>query len=365
MGNGFFVDPAGLNGAYNLLARAREDADDTLGYTHKHCDLAFTDQGFLFMLSGPHRRAYQTVTGALEQLSRLAQGTATQLNSAQLAYAKADLASAGRLDATYPSATDPDDLRGTLASGRPDLRADRPAFSDVAEPTGHLQPPSYATEIQTYQINPLTDLLSPTAWLRQVSVWLFDYDPFEGWAQAISGNWDTYYHCAATWGRIGAAAHDVGRNLITGTADVAAVWRGHAAEAEQEFQLALGRAAMALQPACREYSRLYREAAEAAKHLFVTVSGLIGQLLDLLIIVNVSAAIGTATIETVVGPIAGYAIAAYYTWQAYEVYKKVSSVYQTAEITIRGIAGAIGAVQAGQDLVRLPTLEPYRHPAVE
>jgi hypothetical protein len=142
------------------------------------------------------------------------------------------------------------------------------------------------------------------------------------------------------------------------------VWRGNAAEAEQEFQVLLGVATMALKRACHDYSRLHRDAAEAATQLFAAVSGLIGQLLDLLIIINAAAAIGTATVETVVGPIAGYAVAAYYAWQAYELYKRIASFYGAAEITLRGIAGMIGAVQSGQELVKLPTLKPYRHPAV-
>jgi hypothetical protein len=361
---GFHVDPPGLSGLYNQLVRASGDAADTLAYTAKHCDLDFLEEGYIFMLAGPHARAYESVTQALRRLQELARSAGTQVNLAQLAYARSDAAASARLDGAYTGAGDPAQLRGILAHGRPDLQPARSAFADVIEPVGLLVPPNYATAIETYQLNALADLVSPSAWLRQVCVWLFDYDPFEGWVKAISGDWEAYEHCAASWPKIGNAAAAVGRNLVAGAADVSTVWRGNAAEAEQEFQLALGSAAMALDAVCGRYARLYQEAADAAKVLFSSVGGLIGQFLDALIIINAAAVVGTATIETVVGPIAGYGVAAYYIWQAYDLYKRISTTYQTAEITIKGIAGSIAAVQAGQEIAKLPTLEPYRHPAV-
>jgi hypothetical protein len=66
----------------------------------------------------------------------------------------------------------------------------------------------------------------------------------------------------------------------------------------------------------------------------------------------------------VVGPIAGYGVAAYFTWQPYDLKKRISAAYQTAEITIKGVAGAVAAAQTGQEIAGLSTLEPYHHPAV-
>ncbi|MGW3891460.1 hypothetical protein ACWD69_22470 [Micromonospora chokoriensis] len=69
-----------------------------------------------------------------------------------------------------------------------------------------------------------------------------------------------------------------------------------------------------------QYAELYTKAAEAAKHLFDVVSGLITKLIDVLIVVNLASAVGTATIETGIGPVVGYGVAAYYAWQAYDLY---------------------------------------------
>jgi hypothetical protein len=41
----FYVDVGGLNGVYNVLARAAGDASDTLDYTKAHCDLDWNAEG--------------------------------------------------------------------------------------------------------------------------------------------------------------------------------------------------------------------------------------------------------------------------------------------------------------------------------
>ncbi|MEU7945008.1 hypothetical protein AB0C50_10035 [Micromonospora taraxaci] len=362
--SGFYVDPAGLDGLYNVLHRASNDVTDTLAYVKRHCDLSFAEEGLLVIFASPHRVTYNRMTQGLQRLEMVSRGAATEINAAQLAYARSDAESASRLDQTYPGAKDPAAMWGALSTGRPDLwpTAPRSPFADVTEPTSKLVPPNYATAVEMWKINPLADLISPAAWLRQVSVWLFGRDPFEDWSKQLSGDWDAYIHCAAAWRIIGNALLEVGRNLVTTTADVPEVWRGQAAEAEQEFQLKLGSAAAALHPACDQYAELYTKAAEAAKHLFDVVSGLITKLIDVLIVVNLASAVGTATIETGIGPVVGYGVAAYYAWQAYDLYKEISTFYGNAEATFKGIAGAIGMIQAGAAVAALPDLQPYQHP---
>ncbi len=362
--SGFYVDPAGLDGLHNVLHRASGDVGDTLAYVKRHCDLTFAEEGLLVIMASPHKLVYDRMTQGLQRLESVARGAATQINLAQHSYATSDAASAGRLDQTYPGAKDPAAMWSALSTGRPDLwpTAPRSPFADVAEPTDRLVSPSYVTAVEMWKINPLADLISPAAWLRQVSVWLFEHDPFEDWSKQLSGDWDAYIHCAAAWRIIGNALSDVGRNLVTTTGDVPQVWRGRAAEAEQEFQLTLGSAAMALHSTCDQYADLYTKAAQAAKHLFDVVSGLITKLIDVLIVINLASAVGTATIKTGVGPVVGYSVAAYYAWQAYDLYSEISTFFGNAEATFKGIAGTLGMIQAGAAVAALPDLKPYRHP---
>ncbi|MDG6108533.1 hypothetical protein Daura_14145 [Dactylosporangium aurantiacum] len=360
--NDFCVDPSGLRALSGLLTRAAGDARDALDYTRRHCTLRWEQRGLLMLVADPHGQAYGRVTGALDRLRELSDGAAGQVTRAAAGYAAADRATAAALDATYPGATDPGGLRGTLHQSRPDLLPARAPFTDAAQVT--LPAPSYAPQTDAFTLNPLTDLLSPAAWIRQVAVWLFGTDPFEPWLMAYSGDWRAYEHCMHAWPHIGAAATALGGNLVTGAADTTTAWRGHAAEAEQEFQLLLGGAATALGPACDEYARLYPLAVDACHQLYAATGNLLGQLVDALIIVNVAGIVGTATIETGVGALTGYAAAAYYTWQAYRLYQEISRLYGVAETTFRLIAAQIEAVRAGAEVTRLPSVEPYRHPAV-
>ncbi len=360
--NDFFVDPSGLRALSGLLARAAGDARDTLDYTRRHCSLSWDRRGLLMLVADPHGKAYGRVTGALERLRDLSDGAAGQVTRAAAAYASTDHAAAAALDATYLGAADPRALRGTLHQSRPDLLPARAPFTDVAAPV--LAPPRPPSDAPVFTLNPLTDLLSPAAWIRQVAVWLFGVDPFEPWLMAYSGDWRAYERCMAAWPHIGAAATAVGGNLVTGAADVEGSWRGNAAEAEQAFQLMLGGAATALGPACDEYARLYPKAVDACQQLYEATGGLVGQLIDALIIVNVAGAVGTVTIETGIGAVTGYAAAAYYTWQAYRLYQEISRLYGAAETAIRLLAAQIEAVQAGAEVTRLPSVEAYHHPAV-
>jgi hypothetical protein len=359
--NDFFVDPSGLRALSATLTGAGGDARDTLAYTRQHCSLSWDRRGLLMLVADPHELAYDRVTTALQRLRDLSDGAADQVSRAAAGYASADHTAAAALDATYPGATDPAGLRGTLHQSRPDLLPQRSPFTGAAVA---LAPPAYEPQTDAFTLNPLTDLLSPVAWIRQVAVWLFGTDPFEPWLMAYSGDWRAYEHCMHAWPHIGAAAATVGGNLITGAADTGTVWRGRAAEAEQEFQLLLGGAATALGPACDEYARLYPLAVDACRQLYEATGGLIGQLIDALIIVNVAGIVGTATLETGIGAVTGYAAATYYTWQAYRLYQEISRLYGAAETTIRLLAAQIEAVRAGAEVTHLPSVPPYHHPAV-
>ncbi|MGI5177141.1 type VII secretion target [Dactylosporangium sp. CA-152071] len=359
--NDFHVDPSGMRALGGMLAGAGGDARDTLDYTRRHCSLSWDRRGLLMLVADPHGKAYDRVTTALGRLRDLSDGAADQVARAAGGYAAADHTAAAALDATYAGATDPQGLRGTLHQSRPDLLPSRTPFAHAAPV---LAAPVYEPQTDAFTLNPLTDLLSPAAWIRQVAVWLFGVDPFEPWLTAYSGDWRAYEHCMHAWPHIGAAAGTIGGNLVTGAADVTAVWRGNAAEAEQEFQLLLGAAATALGPACAEYARLYPLAVDACRQLYEATGGLVEQLIDALIIVSVAGVVGTATIETGIGALTGYATVGFYTWQAIRLYQEISRLYGAAETTFRLIAAQIEAVRAGAEVTRLPSLPPYHHPAV-
>jgi hypothetical protein len=341
----FSVQAAGLSGLSRLLSRASDDAFDVLDYTRRQCGLDWRAEGLLLKLAGPHEHAYATVTAALARLQDLAAGASGQVALAAQDYADADLAAARRLAPAYGKA-------GFLSAED---------FPDVADPGGHLTGPDTAGSTAMWSMNPLTDLVSPAAWVRQISVSLFGHDPFDGWARALGGDWAAYVHCGAAMQRAGAGAYDIGRNLLAGAGRAGAVWQGSAADAERQFQTRLGGEAQKLDDACRTLSRLYGEAADAAANLRDVAGDLIAALLDTLIMVGLASAAGSALVETGLGAIAGYGIAAYYATQAYELYQEIARLYSVAEDIVEALCAAIGSVRADIDVPDLAAVPAYRY----
>ena len=343
----FSLDAAGLSGLSRLLSRASDDAFDVLDYTKRQCDLDWRSEGLLMKLLGPHDHAYATVTRALARVQDLSAGASGQVALAALDYADTDLAAARRLAPAYGQAAPP---------GAED-------FADVADPGSRLTDPGAVGTAEMWSINPLTDLVSPAAWVRQVSISLFGYDPFDEWARDLGGDWASYVHAGAAMSRAGESAYDIGRNLLAGASRTEAVWQGSAGEAERQFQTSLGTATEKLNDACQEFSQLYGEAADAAASLRDVAGDLISDLLDALIMVNMASAVGTVLVETGIGAIAGYGIAAYYATQAYQLYQEIARCYGTAQDTIEALGATIGSVHADVDVPDLDAVQPYRYPA--
>ncbi len=360
-----YVDLSSMNGLYNQLSRASGDAGDALAHVHTHGDLAPHEAGFLGQLMTPHRTAYGQLTEVLVQLRDITRSAATRVNLAQVEYSKTDHAAAAAIDRSYAGAEDPIGLRGDRFDSPPHLDNGTGLFVDEVDATRFLRAPEYATSVDMWDINPLADLLSPAAWVRQAAVWAFDVDPFENWAQNVSGNWKAYLHAGIAMGQAGAVIGDVGRNMLAGARDVPFAWRGQAADGFEEFQYRLARSASEVERVCGEYAKLYAQAAEAIKMLTDGVAGLLMRLIDALIIVSGAIGAGTATIETVVGPIAGYSAAAYYAWQAAGLYKEISFVYGTAEDSIKLIKGSIDGVITRVGTGLMPDIRSYHHPADE
>jgi hypothetical protein len=343
----FSLDAAGLSGLSRLLSRASDDAFDVLDYTKRQCDLDWRSEGLLMKLLGPHDHAYATVTGALARVQDLSAGAAGQVALAAQDYADADMAAARRLGPAY----------GQVGPPPPG------EFADVADPGSHLTDPGVVGGSDMWSINPLTDLISPASWVRQVSVSLFGYDPFDEWSRALSGDWASYAHCGAAISRAGQGAYDIGRNLLAGVSHAEPVWQGSAGDAERGFQTALGGATEKLNGACQEFSRLYGQAADAAANLRDVAGDLICDLLDALIMVNLASVAGTALIETGLGAVAGYGIATYYATEAYRLYQEIARCYSVAEDSIEALSATIGSIHADVDVPDLAALPSYRYSA--
>ncbi|MBB4747788.1 hypothetical protein [Actinoplanes lobatus] len=361
MAGELFVDVAGVNSIYNQLQRAGDSADDALSYVKQHCDFGINAQGWLMLFARPHEKAYEQMTTALSRIQELSRSAATQVNMAQVEYSQTDLEAAAALDGSYPGAADPNVLANSITQERLQLPASHESFSDVGNPADHLVAPKDANA-EFWSINPLADLISPFAWLRQAAIWVFNHDPFEYWTEKFSGDWPSYIEAGVAMRKAGEAAGAIGDNLAAGAVAVPSVWRGNAAEGFQDYELRLATGARSLQETGNRLGDLYNQAADAVKNIYDVVAGLMMKLLDILLMISVGLAAGTATFYTFAGAVVGFSVALSYAVYAWQVYDKIAKVYGDGEAIIKAIAAAIDAVEASAHITNMAKLEPYRHP---
>ncbi len=361
MGGELFIDVAGVNSLYNQLQRAADDTEDSLSYVERHSDLSPFQQGLWTQVLTPHEVARHEMTTSLARLRLLVANAATQVNLAQVEFSREDLRAARDLDHTRPGAVDPNVLASRLTQERLRIPPGGSPFADPAEPVDHLVTPQ-DPKAEFWSFNPMVDLISPFAYLRQAAIWVFDHDPFELWTEWFAGDWDSYILAGAAMANAGTAAGAIGDNLAAGAVALPSVWRGNAAENYQEYQLRLAGAARSLEDLGNNFNALYRESAECVKNFYDVFSGLFVKMIDSLLLVSIGLAGGTAMIATFAGSVIGYSVALSYAIYAIDLYNEMSSAFTHAENALKAIAGSMAALKASAELTGLPTIEPYRSP---
>ncbi|GID50586.1 hypothetical protein Aca07nite_78610 [Actinoplanes capillaceus] len=361
MAGELFIDVAGMNSVYNQLQRGVDAADEAVAHIERHCSLSRVQQGLIVQMLTPHEVAYAEMTGALTRLRSLTQGTATQVNGAQVGYSQEDLRTAATLDSRYEGAASPDVLASELAQERLRLPTVHSGFADVQEPGAHLVAPRNP-QAEFWAFNPAVDLLSPFAYLRQAAIWVFSHDPFELWTEWFAGDWDSYIKAGMAMEHAGSAAGAIADNLAAGAVALPAVWRGNAAEHFQEYELELAKAARSLRELGANFNTLYQQSAECVKNFYEVFSGFIVKMFDALLMVSIGLAGGSAMIATFAGAVVGFSVALTYAIYAAELYKKISDAYTHSENALKAIAGTAAAQRASADLTDLPAIQPYQHP---
>jgi hypothetical protein len=340
-----YVDPQGMSGLYNQVRGVYHDAKAASEHIDKHADIPFYEGGIIFLVARTHSRARGLIQGTVDGAAARASALGTAINQCQVFYVESDAAARAQFDGAFPGP-------GSVAVGavidnmRPELPDSAVPFGDVAAPTAHLRTPEWAAETVRFQMHYVWDALSPSSWIRQISMWTLKHDPFEAWLKVLSGDWSGYYRCAVVWQQISACAYDLGTNLLRAAHDTPLVWRGNAATTTEAILVANAAVLDELAEAGLFYSDRYRDAAQAAIKCFDTVSALAGDLVDRLLLAGVAAAMGTATIETGIGALIGYSVAGYYAYQALKIVYEVQIAINTLSTVVTGLAGLMDAYEA-------------------
>ncbi|MFG2135858.1 hypothetical protein [Streptomyces sp. NPDC048650] len=194
-------------------------------------------------------------------------------------------------------------------------------FDDVAEPTGRLVSPKVDgdKEEPTSSYRELTsygDILSPS-WIANKGIELAfaafgaEFSPIDEAKKLLGGNWEEYAACAKAFGSLGKFCDDLSKNIASGNKAMDAAWSGNAADSAFVYFEQLSKDIAEMKDSFDSLKEHYGLVTEAVWHTAEACGDLLSGILDMALLVGITAAIGGSTSFTVFGPvIAAGAVAA-------------------------------------------------------
>lgn len=242
------------------------------------------------------------------------------------------------------------------------------AFTDVADPVSRLRDPAERTESILGQpfSNPASvlDWLSPSHIVNEFVKTVVGYDLFGEAAKVFAGDWEQVWQAAGAFRNLGDAMQDLGINVSHGNVQLDASWEGNANDAAYMYFANLSSAVSAQRIALTALADSYEKAAEGTYRIGETVSGLMKDISDAAMIGAVAASAGTAAIETGVGFVTGWGVAAYEAYKIAELADRARKLIATASALVGTVVGEVQAASASTGVLSqyfLPGTG-YKHP---
>jgi len=226
------------------------------------------------------------------------------------------------------------------------------------DPTRHLvaatAPPALIADGYV-NLTQALDYASPSAWLNAAITGMTGCDVLATLVRPISGDWERIGRYGNAIGHLAQCLGQMAVQVETHAVTLSQGWQGNAADAAYVYfsdtATGLSRHAAVLQGADRQYTQL----ALGAWHLSQQLQGLLQSICDQAVVVLIEMAAGTALIETGVGALAGYALAALQIANIVRTIAKASVLIQTAHALVDvGFAGLTGLLKDFGDLGGIP-----------
>jgi hypothetical protein len=243
------------------------------------------------------------------------------------------------------------------------------AFNDVADPVGQLTDPAARTESILGQpfsdIGATLDWLSPSHIVNEFVAMVTGYDVFGEASKVFAGDWEQVWQAAGAFRNLGNAMQELGINVSHGNVELDASWDGNANDAAYMYFANLSSAIASQHIALTALADSYEKAAEGTYRIGETVSGIMKDISDAAMIAVVASSAGTATIETGVGFVTGWGVAAYEAYKIAELADKARKLIATASTLIGTVVGEIQAASASTGILSQYPLPGagYKHPA--
>lgn len=237
------------------------------------------------------------------------------------------------------------------------------------DPTTHLTgPPEPDVDVGYGWENPrmYLDAMSPTYWINELIKELTGRDVIGEAVAPVTGDWGAYARFGSALNQLGEFALSLGQKITEGTSVVDREWDGRAADAAHLYFQGLAEATAAQRPVLHDVRDQYYAATTAVWDYARGVGSAISMICDAAIIAGISAAVGTATFETGIGPVVGYGVAAWQTSRiisaAGHIADALNLTYMTLDVINGNIMSRINAPDGDLGDYPVPD-QAYDHPA--
>jgi hypothetical protein len=359
---GFSVDPGGVKQLSGALQVAADDATLIEQRVRDHTIIGWAGEGMLNSLKADIEHTHQWAQSVPRSVATLLDSSAAGFTQAATVYEHTDREAAKTYDRFYP---DTEGDRHAYLKDQPGPSSGglfKPPYLGVKwqlEPSNHYpgEDPGFG-----YKYNAYTDAFSISGNIRGLVHKICGFDIFEVFLIKISGDWDGLWKAADELENCGSAVNTVGLMAQRYANDLPAAWTGDAGEAARESLLRLGLLISARKDQYKFVAAEYRKMANLSWDLFDALGIVLGELLDKMAEIAIAVAAGTATIETVIGGVIGYGVAAYLVKEAVgiamecsKLLTKIDNIVKVGKVTFGAFSSVSGP---GPSLLPLPA--PYQ-----
>lgn len=374
----FRADTEALQDLAPALSDQAEHAEAANLYVKNYGQLFF-GEGWINDFSGAHETIQQDTQDWFADLSRyVLESASEQVREAVNHYETADADTAASFDAGI-------EYNGTLqeydTSSGPIAEGTMTAFRPVLDPTAQIDgpPPDYNTD-PGFQYNPTwfdytsisgasralvieaTTTMAGWGWIER------SFDPYEVLCKPVVGDWASMRACTDVFNNVASFVEDLESNVMLLAHSIPHAWEGNAADACIRYLELVCEDLRSTPETFRALAKQYEEAAQACSDFRGVVATIISDLIEAVIIFVTAIAAGAATSPTVVGGIAGGAVAVYEGWRIIEFITTFEDLRQRTDAVMKASSGEVAALMLSASEFQLPWFEtaggetsPMRH----
>ncbi|WP_203835062.1 WXG100 family type VII secretion target [Winogradskya humida] len=357
----FTVEPSALDGYAGQIGRAADDASGTKNYLSGYTVQGGWNGALIALVGSSSVNSMNAAVAASQKASEILADSRQGLIEAASYYRSTDAAAAARLDATLLS---PCDVIPTALENQWAANPCAPSFSDSREPSGRLKP---VDDVEYSHPLGLLDNISVSHWALKGFDFVLGFNPLEKISDYFLGDWQAFAKAGKAISNAADALDDLGYNVQGGAISLQSSWQGEAATSAYTHFTGLASGVEDLVDPMREIAKQCDTISRGVWNSCESATGFVKGMLDAAIIAGISSAAGTITVETGIGAIVGYGIAAIEVTRILDMWAEATKVMTTVYGLVQAGAGLIEAQVSrlqGADLPELSGYGGYHHPLV-